>query len=81
MNIGDPLISGLSRLVSKLSDITCTCLALDLANTAHPGHFTDSVRMNLAAVLIRLKKNEEIAQNHIDVFSTRFDKHIYRFFS
>ena len=38
------------------------------------GHFTDSFRMNLAAVLIRLKKRkkEEIAQNHIAVFSTRF---------
>ena len=47
----------------------CTCLALELANTARAGHFTDSVRMNLAAVLIRLK---EIAQNHIAVFSTRF---------
>ena len=60
--------------VSKLSDIICTCLALDLANTARAGHFTDSVRMDLAAVLIRLKKRkkEEIAQNHIAVFSTRF---------
>ena len=38
------------------------------------GHFTDSFRMDLAAVLIRLKKRkkEEIAQNHIAVFSTRF---------
>ena len=36
--------------------------------------FTDSVRMNLAAVLISLnkKKNEKIAQNHIAMFSTRF---------
>ena len=52
----------------------CTCLALDLANTTRAGHFTDSVRMNLAAVLIRLmkRKKEEIAQNHIAVFSTRF---------
>ena len=57
-------------LVSKLSDIICTCLALDLANTAH---FTDSVCINLAAVLIRLmkRKKEEIAQNPIAVFSTR----------
>ena len=31
--------------------------------------FTDSVRMNLAAVL---KKKKEIAQNHIAMFSTRF---------
>ena len=31
--------------------------------------FTDSVRKNLVAVE---KKNEEIAQNHIAVFSTRF---------
>ena len=40
-------------------------LALDLANTARAGHFTDAVRMNLAAVLIRLKnrKKEAIAQN------------------
>ena len=45
-------------LVSKLSDIICTCLALDLANTAGAGHFTDSVRMNLAEVLIRLKKRK-----------------------
>ena len=48
-------IRGLLRLVSKLSDITCTCLALDLAITARAGHFTDSVRKNLAAVE---KKNE-----------------------
>ena len=47
--------SGLLRLVSKLSDITCMCLALDLAITAHAGHFTDSLRKNLAAVE---KKNE-----------------------
>ena len=56
-------------MVSKLSDITCTCLALDLAITARAGHFTDSVFKNLAAVE---KKNEKIAQNHIAVFSTRF---------
>ena len=49
------LISGLLQLVSKLSDITCTCLALDLVITAHAGQFTDSVRKNLAAVE---KKNE-----------------------
>ena len=48
------LISGLLRLVSKLSDITCTCMALDSAITARVGHFTGSVRKNLAAVLIRL---------------------------
>ena len=42
-------------LVSKLSDITCTCLAPDLAITARAGHFTVSVRKNLAAVE---KKNE-----------------------
>ena len=45
------------------------CLALDLAITARSGHFTDSVRKNLAAVE---KKNEKMAQNHIAVFSTRF---------
>ena len=45
--------------VSKLSDIICTCLALDLANTARAGHFTDSFRMNLAVVLIRLKKRKK----------------------
>ena len=50
------------------------------------GHFTDSFRMNLAAVLIRLKKRkkEEIAQNHIAEFSTRFYhilKCIYTVFS
>ena len=38
-------ISGLLRLVSKLSDITCMCLAHDLAITAHAGHFTDSARI------------------------------------
>ena len=43
-------ISGLLRLISKMSDITCTCLALDLAITARAGHFTDSVCKNLAAV-------------------------------
>ena len=43
-------------LSSKLSGITCTCLAFDLAITgARAGHFTDSVRKNLAAVE---KKNE-----------------------
>ena len=49
------LASGLLRLVSKMSDITCTCLAPDLAITARAGHFTVSVRKNLAAVE---KKNE-----------------------
>ena len=53
--IGIPRLNTLSRLVSKLSDITCTCLALDLAITTRAGHFTDSVRKNLAAVE---KKNE-----------------------
>ena len=48
-------LSGLLRLVSKLSDITCTCMALDLAITACAGHYTDSARKNLAAVE---KKNE-----------------------
>ena len=79
VTIGDPAyrivqISGLLWLVSKLSDLICTCLALDLANSAHAGHFTDSVPMNLASVSTRLKKRkkEEIAQNHIAVFSTRF---------
>ena len=43
-------ISVLLRLVSKLSDKTCTCLALDLAITARATHFTDSVRKNLKAV-------------------------------
>ena len=49
-------------------------MALDLANTARAGHFTDSVHTNLAAVLIKLnkRKKEEIAQNHIAKFSTRF---------
>ena len=37
-------------LASKLSGITCTCLAVDLAITARTGHFTDSVRKNLAGV-------------------------------
>ena len=63
------LISGLLRLVSKLSDITCTCLVLDLAITARAGHFTDSLSKNLAAVE---KKIELIEQNHIVMFSTRF---------
>ena len=54
--IGSPRLNTWTlQLVSKLSDITCTCLALDLAITAHAGHFTDSVRKNLAAVE---KKNE-----------------------
>ena len=43
------------QLVSKLSDITCTCLAFDLAITARAGHFTNLVRKNLAAV----EKNNE----------------------
>ena len=34
------------RLVSKLSDITCTCLALDLAITARAGHFTDLLKLS-----------------------------------
>ena len=45
----------LYSVVSKLSDMSCTCLALDLAITARAGHFIDSVRKNLAAVG---KKNE-----------------------
>ena len=40
---------------SKLSDITCTCLALDLVINARAGQFTDSACKNLAAVE---KKNE-----------------------
>ena len=48
-------MSGPLRLESKLSDITCTCLALDFTITACAGHFTDSVRKNLATVG---KKNE-----------------------
>ena len=61
--------------VRKLSDIICTCLALNLANTARAGHFTDSVRMDGFSGgfnKIEEKKKEEIAQNHIAVFSTRF---------
>ena len=42
-------------LVSKLSDITCTCLALDLVINARAGQFTDSACKNYAAVE---KKNE-----------------------
>ena len=42
--------SRLLPLVCKSSDITCTCLALDLAITARARHFTYSVRKNLAAV-------------------------------
>ena len=49
--IGSPRLNTWTfRLVSRLSDITCTCLAFDLAITARAGHFTDSVRKNLAAV-------------------------------
>ena len=66
-----------------MSDIICTCLALDLANTARAGHFTDSVRMNLAAVLIRLKeKRGDSTESYRRVFNTflsYFDMHIYRF--
>ena len=54
--IGSPRLNKWTfRLVSKLSDITSKCLALDLAITACAGHFTDSVRKNLEAVE---KKNE-----------------------
>ena len=56
------------------------CLALDLADTAHAGHFTDSVCMNLAAVFIRLKKRS--TESYRCVFNTflpHFDMHIYRF--
>ena len=42
--LSNSYISELLRFVSKLSDITCTCLALDLANTARAGHFTESYR-------------------------------------
>ena len=88
-DMGDPdyriaYISGLLRLVSKLSDIIYTCLALDLANTARTGHFTDSVRMNLAAVFIRLKKRKKRRYYRITSLcfqhvSTTLDMHIYRF--
>ena len=45
-----------------------------LGEYARAGHFTDSVRMNFSGGFnkIKEKKNEEIAQNHIAVFSTRF---------
>ena len=46
----------------------------DLAITARAGHFTDSLRKNLAAVE---KKNELLVQNHIAVFLTRF-YHIFK---
>ena len=44
------LATALPRLVSKLSAITCLCLALDLAITARAEHLTDSVRNNLARI-------------------------------
>ena len=65
-------ISGLLRLVSKLSDITYTCLALDLAITARTGHFTDSVCKNLAAV----EKGVDSAESHRRVFNM-FLPHFY----
>ena len=57
-------------------------------NTAHARHFTDSVRMNLAAVLIRLKKKKkkkrgDSTESYCCVFNTflpHFDMHIYHFF-
>ena len=57
----------------------------DLANTARAGHFTDSVRMNLVAVLIRLKKRKKLVDSAgsyrrvFDTFLPHFDMHIYRF--
>ena len=55
-------------------------LALDLANTARAGHFTDSVRMNLAAVLIRLKKRKmRRCRRVFNTFLSHFDMHMYRF--
>ena len=63
----------------------CTCLDLDLANTTRAGHFTDSVRMNLAAVLIRLmkrKKRGDSTESYRCVFNTflsHYDINIYRF--
>ena len=57
-----------------MSDIICTCLALDLANTARAGHFTDSVHMNLAAVY-----SAESYRRVFNTFLPHFDMHIYRF--
>ena len=66
----------------KLSDITCTCMAPDLAITARAGHFTVSVRKNLAAVE---KKNEyrsaESYRRVFNAFLPHFYMHIYRFCS
>ena len=68
--IGSPRLNKWTFTTCKLiEDITCTCLALDLAITARAGHFADSVRKNLAAVE---KNDEKIVQNHTAVFSTRF---------
>ena len=53
--IGSSRLNKWTFMTCKLSDITCTCLALDLAISARAGYFTDSVRKNLAAVE---KKNE-----------------------
>ena len=53
--IGSSRLNKWTFMSCKLSDITCTCLALDLAISARAGYFTDSVRKNLAAVE---KKNE-----------------------
>ena len=69
-------------MVSKLSDIACTCLALDLAITARAGHFTDSVCKNLAAV--EKKKRIDSAESYRRVFNTflpHFYMDIYRFCS
>ena len=73
-------MGGLLRLVSKLSDITCTCLALDMAITARAGHFTDAVRKNLAVI----EKRVDCAESYRRVFNMflpYFYMHIYRFCS
>ena len=64
-------ISGLLGLVSKLSDIACTCLAFDLAITARAGHFTDSVR-GWKEKKSRLRRIISPCFQHVTVVSTTF---------
>ena len=57
-----------------------------LGKYARTGHFTDSVHMNLAVVLIRLKKRKrgDSTESYPHVFNTflpHFDMQIYRLFS
>ena len=69
------LISGLLQLVSKLSDITCTCLALDLVINARAGQLQEFS----GGWKEKWVDSAESYRRVFDNFLPHFYMHIYRF--